>query len=300
MSAFEDDSHSLPEHSGSASRPERSGVERSAVPALPAEQHPLARLRQFTAARIVLGRAGNSLPTRELLDFGADHAMARDAVHASLDGHAIAGQLAKAGLESLRIHSAAPDRATYLRRPDLGRRLDHASRGALSALQLETGPDVLFVIADGLSAIAPARYAVAVVEETRKLLGDAPTAPVLIAEQARVALGDEAGEILGAEIVVVLIGERPGLSSPDSLGIYLTWQPKIGRSDAERNCISNVRAEGMSPLRAAQTLHHLIANARRLQLSGVELKDDFDPASSVLAGETAAHKQLKSSAANER
>jgi len=252
---------------------------------LPSEQHPLAPLRQFTAARIALGRSGNSLPTSELLDFSADHAMARDAVHASLDARAIAGQLAKAGLESVRIHSAAPDRAAYLRRPDLGRRLDHASRGALSSLQLAVKTDVLFVIADGLSAIAPARYAVAVIEETQKLLGEAPTAPVLIAEQARVALGDEAGEILNAEIVVALIGERPGLSSPDSLGIYLTWHPRVGRSDAERNCISNVRAEGMSPLRAAQTLHHLIVNARRLQLSGVDLKDDFD---------AAPQKQLKS------
>jgi len=281
MSRFEDDS---------LSRPEAAEIEPPATP----RPHPLAQLRRFTPARIALGRSGNSLPTSELLDFGADHAMARDAVHASLDACGIAGQLAQAGLGSLRIHSAAPDRATYLRRPDLGRRLDDASRSALLSRRLPTKPDLLFLIADGLSAIAPARYAVAVIEETRKLLGDAPIAPgapVLIAEQARVALGDEAGEILDAEIVITLLGERPGLSSPDSLGIYLTWHPKVGRSDAERNCISNVRAEGMSPLRAAQTLHHLIGNARRLRLSGVELKDDFDPA--ALGGGSGSRPRLR-------
>ncbi len=292
MSGFDEDSHPVsqaPADLSSRPDPERSegGAERSPVSKVSASEqttenasstHPLAQLRQFTAARIALGRNGNSLPTRELLDFGDDHAMARDAVHASLDADAIAGQLAQAGLESLRIHSAAPDRATYLRRPDLGRRLDDDSRSALSSLQLATKPDVLFIIADGLSAIAPARYAVPVIEQVRKLLGAGGIAPVLIAEQARVALGDEAGEILGAEIVVTLIGERPGLSSPDSLGVYLIWSPKVGRTDAERNCVSNVRAEGMGTERAAQTLHRLIVNARRLQLSGVALKDDFDPA----------------------
>jgi len=285
MSSFDDGSHS---------RPEPSEIAEPATPQ--PEPHPLVQLRQFTPARIALSRSGNSLPTAELLNFSADHAMARDAVHASIDARGIAEQLARAGLKSLQIHSAAPDRAAYLRRPDLGRRLDDASRSTLSSLQLETKPDVLFVIADGLSAIAPTRYAVAVIEETRKLLGERSSPPVLIAEQARVALGDEAGELLNAEVVVTLIGERPGLSSPDSLGIYLTWHPKVGRSDAERNCISNVRAEGMSPERAAQTLHRLIVNARRLQLSGVELKDDFDPDHSELPGSSAssAQRQLKS------
>jgi ethanolamine ammonia-lyase small subunit len=238
--------------------------------------HPLAQLRRFTPARIALGRAGDSLPTAELLDFGAAHAMARDAVHAALDIRGITAQLKACGHESLLVHSAAQDRAAYLRRPDLGRKLDEASRQRLSSLRLATRPDVLFVIADGLSAIAPERYAVAVIEETGKLLTDWRIAPVLIAEQARVALGDEAGEMLDAGMVVTLIGERPGLSSPDSLGIYLTYAPKVGRTDAERNCISNVRIEGMSPERAAQTLSHLLVNARRLGLSGVRLKDSSD------------------------
>jgi len=176
-------------------------------------------------------------------------------------------------LDWIHVHSAAPDRATYLRRPDLGRKLDEPSRQHLSSLQLEAKPDLLFLVADGLSAIAPERYAVSAIQETRKLLAGWKVGPILIAEQARVALGDQAGEILQAEIVVTLIGERPGLSSPDSLGIYLTWQPRVGRIDAERNCISNVRSEGISPARAAHTLHHLLLRARRLKLSGVALKD---------------------------
>ncbi len=285
MSALDDDSHSLPPIIDLSSRPdpdpERSegdgGAERSAAPAMLAgTPHPLAQLRRFTPARIALGRAGDSLPTAELLDFGAAHAMARDAVHAALDIRGITAQLKACGHESLLVHSAAQDRAAYLRRPDLGRKLDEASRQRLSSLRLATRPDVLFVIADGLSAIAPERYAVAVIEETGKLLTDWRIAPVLIAEQARVALGDEAGEMLDAGMVVTLIGERPGLSSPDSLGIYLTYAPKVGRTDAERNCISNVRIEGMSPERAAQTLSHLLVNARRLGLSGVRLKDSSD------------------------
>jgi ethanolamine ammonia-lyase small subunit len=246
--------------------------------------HPLAMLRRFTPARIALGRSGNSLPTAELLDFSADHAMARDAVHAALDVRGVGAQLTSAGFPWVQICSSAIDRAIYLRRPDLGRKLDEGSRDVLASLQDEARPQVLFVIADGLSAIAPERYAVAVMTEAVKLLRDWRIGPVLIAEQARVALGDEAGEILGAEFVVTLIGERPGLSSPDSLGIYLTWQPKIGRTDAERNCISNVRSEGMSPKEAAQRLHHLIVNARRLGLSGVGLKDEFDAGSAALLG----------------
>ncbi len=281
----------------STSRPRRGAAQ---SPAAPAESgntsgaHPLAQLRRFTPARIALGRAGDSLPTAELLDFSADHAMARDAVHAALDTRGLAEQLAKAGLESLRIHSAAPDRAAYLRRPDLGRKLDDSSRDLLHSLRLATRPDLLFVIADGLSAIAPERYAVAVIEATRKLLAGWETAPVLIAEQARVALGDEAGEILGAEMAVMLIGERPGLSSPDSLGIYLTYAPRVGRTDAERNCISNVREEGMSPERAAQTLSHLLVDARRLQLSGVRLKDTSDRAALPGGIDPSAQRQIKS------
>jgi len=241
-------------------------------PAPPA--HPLEQLRQFTSARIALHRTGDSLPTEELLDFGLAHAFARDAVHATFDTKAITQQLTAAGLTCITIESASPDRATYIRRPHLGRKLDEASRQRLTSLNLPTNPEVLFLIADGLSPIAPQRYAVGVIQATRHLLLDWDIGPVVVAEQARVALGDEVGEILKADMVVTLIGERPGLSSPDSLGIYLTYQPKVGRTDAERNCISNVRAEGTSIEQAAKTLHYLLLQSRQLKLSGVNLKDN--------------------------
>jgi ethanolamine ammonia-lyase small subunit len=264
-----------------SSRPERSGVEGPAVSAISAtelpetkNQHPLTQLRQFTPARIALGRTGSSLPTKELLDFNAAHAMARDAVHAPFDISSITQQLTATHLESVTVHSAATDRTTYLRRPDLGRKLDEPSRTLLAKLNHPTKPEVVFIIADGLSAIAPQRYAVRVIRATYDLLPNWQIAPIIIAEQARVALGDEIGELLGAEIAVMLIGERPGLSSADSLGIYLTYAPKPGRTDAERNCISNIREEGTSPEQAAQTLHHLLTRSRRLKLSGVELKDE--------------------------
>jgi ethanolamine ammonia-lyase small subunit len=239
---------------------------------------PLARLRRLTPARIALGRTGDSLPTRALLDFGLAHAMARDAVHTPLDTASLEDQLHQAGLRSFRVHSAAPDRATYLSRPDLGRKLDEASRERLAAFQSPTRPELLFVIADGLSALAPLRYAVPVIQATLAMLESWQTGPVIVAEEARVALGDEIGQLLGAEIVVMLIGERPGLSSPASLGIYLTYSPKPGRTDAERNCISNVRNEGTSVEAAARTLHHLLVQSRQLRLSGVALKDDSEPA----------------------
>jgi ethanolamine ammonia-lyase small subunit len=236
--------------------------------------HPLTKLRQFTPARIALAHTGSSLPTKELLEFTAAHATARDAVHAPFDINSIAAQLTAANFKSIKVHSAALDRATYLRRPDLGRKLDDPSRARLGKLQLPAKPEVVFIIADGLSAIAPQRYAVAVIRGALELLQAWKIGPVVIAEQARVALGDEIGELLRAEITVMLIGERPGLSAADSLGIYLTYAPKPGRTDAERNCISNVREEGTSPEQAAQTLHYLLTNSRRLRLSGVQLKDE--------------------------
>ncbi len=245
-------------------------------------EHPLGRLRCLTSARIALGRSGDSLPTSALLEFGIAHAMARDAVHTPLDVDAIEEQLNRAGLDSLRVHSAAEDRVSYLRRPDLGRALDESARNLLSALPDAGKLDVVFVIADGLSAVAPERYAVPVLQATLPLIGSWHIGPIIVADQARVALGDEIGELLGAEIVVMLIGERPGLSSPDSLGIYLTYAPKVGRADAERNCISNVRSEGMSVERAAQTLSYLLVQSRRLKLSGVALKDDSDTARAKL------------------
>lgn len=234
----------------------------------------MADLRRFTPARIALGRTGNSLPTKEWLAFNADHAMARDAVHAAMDTHILVEELERLGLECIRVRSAAVDRATYLRRPDLGRKLDEASRGQLDALRLSAKPEVVFIIADGLSAIAPQRYAARVVETAIRLLQDWRVGPIIVASQARVALGDEVGELLGAEITVMLIGERPGLSSPDSLGIYLTYAPKAGRTDAERNCISNIREGGVSVGEAAHTLLYLLQRSRQLQLSGVSLKDE--------------------------
>ncbi len=189
--------------------------------------------------------------------------MARDAVHAAFDAQSIAQQLTAANLESIHVHSAATDRTTYLRRPDLGRKLDEPSRACLAKLKPPAKPEVVFIIGDGLSAVAPQRYAVRVIKATLDPLKERQIGPIIIAEQARVALGDEIGELLAAEITVMLIGERPGLSAPDSLGIYLTYAPKPGRTDAERNCISNVRDEGTSPEQAAQTLHYLLTSSRR-------------------------------------
>lgn len=237
---------------------------------------PWADLRAHTAARLALGRAGTAIPTRALLDFGLAHAQARDAVHLPLDGDALAQRLAGLGGTTLQVASRAPDRATYLLRPDLGRRLCDGDAERLRALEKEGhgDPDLLLVVADGLSALAVERHAVPLVEA---IAGTAPAnwriGPVVVATHARVALGDEVGALLGARLVAVLIGERPGLSSPDSLGIYLTWHPRVGRSDAERNCISNVRPEGLAPQAAAARLWWLCQAARQRGLTGVDLKD---------------------------
>lgn len=238
-----------------------------------------APLRQYTPARVGLGRSGASLPTRELLAFGAAHAQARDAVHLPLDVAPLLAQIAALGLPTLPLHSAAPDRATYLLRPDLGRRLSSESATVLdrhAAAQVEP-PDLLLVIADGLSSAAIHHQALPLLAQ---ILQQQPAGwrlgPVVLATQARVALGDEIGQRLRAGQVAMLIGERPGLSSPDSLGIYLTHAPRVGRSDAERNCLSNVRAEGLSHAEAARKLWWLVQAARRLQLTGVGLKDRSD------------------------
>ncbi len=235
--------------------------------------NPWQRLRQFTSARIALGRAGHSQPTDAVLAFGLAHAQARDAVHQRLSCEAIKTALDEAGFDSLPVHSAAADRAQYLRRPDLGRRLDEDSRQRLRQAAGEPC-DVAFVIADGLSAQAVQRHAVPVLRAVRERLPDWRIGPVAIAEQSRVALGDEIGELLRARQVVMLIGERPGLSSPDSLGIYLTYDPHPGRTDAQRNCISNVRPEGLSYQQAADRLAWLLRGAVALGCSGVRLKED--------------------------
>jgi ethanolamine ammonia-lyase small subunit len=228
-------------------------------------------LRRFTPARVGLGRAGNGLPTAAHLAFQADHATARDAVHAALDVAALQAELTAAGIDSLPVRSAAPDRPTYLRRPDLGRCLLQADRSRLPV----TPGAMLFVVCDGLSAVAVQRHAAALLARVIPSLRAAhPVAPVVIATQGRVALGDDIGGAMGAEAVAVLIGERPGLSAADSLGIYLTWQPRPGRTDAERNCISNIRPAGLPVAQAAAKLLWLIEAMRRLRLTGVALKDD--------------------------
>ena len=233
-------------------------------------------LRRFTPARIALGRTGVSLPTREVLKFSLAHAQARDAVHLPLDVTALANELSAAGFSPRTVHSTAADRAAYLRRPDLGRRLDEASRKSLSLDAPTPGARLAIVVADGLSSLAVARHTGAFLLALRTHIPDLMEMPLVIASQGRVALGDEIGALLGVEQVVVLIGERPGLSSPDSLGIYLTYGPRLGLSDAERNCISNVRPEGLDYASAARKLAYLIDGARRLGASGVALKDDSD------------------------
>lgn len=220
-------------------------------------------LRAFTPARVALGRRGHSLPTAELLRFQLDHARARDAVYCELDPGAIT-------LPHVVLRSAAGDRATYLRRPDLGRALHAESR----ALLVAGGYDVAIVIADGLSAPAIHHHAVPLLEALLPRIANWRVAPLSVVLLGRVAIGDEIGAALGARMVVVLIGERPGLTSPDSLGIYLTWDPAPGRTEAQRNCISNVRTEGIGYDLAAHKLHFLMETSRRRQLSGVDLKED--------------------------
>ncbi|MBB3771358.1 ethanolamine ammonia-lyase small subunit [Angulomicrobium tetraedrale] len=235
------------------------------------------RLAGITPARIALGRVGAGLPTREVLRFALAHAQARDAVHAPFDSARMAGEIAGLGFETLELASAAPARDAYLRRPDLGRRLSDASRAVLRAGEFDP-VDLAIVVADGLSSTAIHAQAVPFLTAFQARIAAAGwrVAPVVIASQARVALGDEVGEALRAAAVVVLIGERPGLSSPDSLGLYLTFAPRAGRTDAERNCISNVRGEGLSHDQAAFKLAWLLEQALARQLTGVSLKDESD------------------------
>ncbi|WP_428484880.1 ethanolamine ammonia-lyase subunit EutC [Rhodopila sp.] len=228
---------------------------------------PWAALRATTRARIGLGRTGDAPPLRHLLDFQLAHARARDAVHTPLDTAAIAQALAP--LPTVTVRSQAADRATYLRRPDLGRQLDPASHGALTGIW-----DVVFVIADGLSPVGVGRHAAPLLRACLARLPGWSVAPVVIATQARVALGDDIGARLDAQLCAMLIGERPGLSVADSLGVYLTYQPRPGRRDAQRNCISNIHQDGLSYDAAADMLAWLMTEARARKLTGVELKDD--------------------------
>lgn len=232
-------------------------------------------LRDFTSARVSLGRVGNSMPTEAVLDFRLAHARARDAVHSPLDVRSLRAELAESGMDSIPVRSEAQNRTEYLRRPDLGRRLNAANHESIAAHAGEF--EIVPVIADGLSATAAHRHAVPVLALAmcEWYAADFRVAPVIVAEGARVAIGDEIGEALGAKLSVVFIGERPGLSSPDSLGIYLTWQPRRGRSDAERNCISNVRPEGLSYEAATGLLVFLCRESLRRGLSGTGLKGEL-------------------------
>jgi ethanolamine ammonia-lyase small subunit len=234
---------------------------------LPPGDDPWAVLRAATRARVALGRAGDALPTARELEFRAAHAAARDAVHQPLDPDVVREQLPD--VELLEVHSAAPDRATYLQRPDLGRQL------APGTSLPHTGADLAVVIADGLSPRAVHEHAAGLAGALLERLPGWSVAPLVLAHQARVALGDAVGEALGARAVVVLVGERPGLSSADSLGVYLTWDPRPGRADSERNCVSNVRPpHGLSYAQAADTVAALLTAARELGASGVVLKDE--------------------------
>lgn len=232
------------------------------------------RLRRTTPARIGLGRVGHALPLGEVLDFQLAHARARDAVHGRLDRDALGRALAP--LPFVMVESAAADRATYLRRPDLGRQLSPASAQSLAELAARSEPcDVLFVLGDGLSPGAVEARGAALVKAAMGELADLSVGPVVLAHQARVALGDPVGEALRARICVMILGERPGLSVADSLGLYLTHAPCSGRRDSERNCISNIHdAGGLSCEEAARKLGWLAREALRRGLSGVALKEE--------------------------
>ena len=237
----------------------------------PIRQDFAARLRAVTQARIALGRAGQALPTSALLDFQLAHARARDAVGAAFDPSGFSAAIG--GRAVIEVESRAPDHATYLQRPDLGRRLAAADTGKLTA----TGDEVAFIVGDGLSATAVGAHAAPLLQALFDRLPGWRIAPVILARRARVALGDEIGALLDVDLVVMLIGERPGLSAPDSLGAYLTWQPQPGRLDSERNCVSNIRPpHGLSYAQAADGIAWLMTEARSRRLTGVALKDESE------------------------
>ncbi len=234
-------------------------------------------LRDLTPARIALGRAGSALPTQKMLEFGLAHARARDAVHHAFDAAGLALEIEKLGFTTLRLDSAATSRELYLRRPDLGRRLGEESREKLIA-RPQKPCDLSIIVADGLSALAVHSNVAALLAEMAIFTTSSgySLAPVSIVSHGRVAIGDEIGALLQARAALVLLGERPGLSSPDSLGAYLTLGPKPGRLDAERNCISNIRREGLSPGEAAYKIIWHLARAFELGLTGIGLRDESD------------------------
>ncbi|MDQ7728076.1 ethanolamine ammonia-lyase subunit EutC [Halomonas sp. SpR8] len=256
-------------------------------------ENPWERLNAFTDARIGLGRAGVSLPTSKLLAFQLAHAQAQDAVHTPLDVDALASELTAAldlSAAPIRLHSHAQDRAMYLQRPDYGRRLNDETRECLQqAAASQQRYDLAVVIVDGLSALAVQQNSAPFLSTLYQMLAsdaaDWQLAPLTIVEQGRVAIGDEIGALLNADAVLVMIGERPGLSSPDSLGLYMTWAPEPGLKDDRRNCISNVRPAGLQIEEAARRFFLLLKEARQLKLSGVKLKDRSED--DVLEGDPA-------------
>jgi len=250
-------------------------------------ENPWQKLKLFTSARIGLGRAGNSIPTHEQLSFQLDHARAIDAVHKSLDVEKLLSQISQSTVLTNAIatspsvvSSKAMSRMLYLQRPDLGRQLSEASWQQLIDKREENNKevDLAIVIADGLSSTAVQKHAMPVVERLlEKLVADTKhawsIAPLTLVTQGRVALGDDVGECLKAKITIILIGERPGLTSPDSMGIYMTWEAKRGAKDSTRNCISNIRPEGLGYDEASDKAFYLLSESIKLQISGIKLKD---------------------------
>lgn len=235
-------------------------------------------MRNVTSARIALGRSGGSLPTNEVLDFRLAHARARDAVLSAFDPEALASELRALNTEVIVVQSAARDRAEFLQRPDFGRRLSAASRALLAEHAVsQPSVDLAIVVSDGLSTLATSTQALPLLASMLPLLRDSDwrLAPLVVVQHARVALQDEIGEILRAKISLMLLGERPGLGSADSLGAYFTYAPAVGRTDAERNCISNIRPGGLPPIDAARRLHYLLTESRRRSVSGIALKDGY-------------------------
>ena len=250
-------------------------------------------LRRLTTARVGLGRSGASLPTEHWLQFKLDHAMARDAVHTSVDWQVLEHDVTALGVRTVRITTGVTSRENYLSRPDLGRTLSDTSRRDLTTLRAER-MDLVILLCDGLSALALQSHAAPLLAALLpELARDGwKVGPVVLAEQARVGLQDEVGEALDSAMALTLIGERPGLGSPDSLGAYFVLNPRPGNTDANRNCVSNIRPEGLPPEEAAQTIRYLLNQARQRQISGVALKDDRDRTAAIDgAGDV---KQIKS------
>lgn len=245
-------------------------------------------MSDLTAARIGLGRTGPSVPTRAVLDFALDAARARDAVVRPADFDGLETALHDRGLATLSVESAAPDRLAYLARPDLGRRLSEHSRKRLGAAATSAPPDLSIIAADGLSSRA-LEHVPALLDALAPHIAQRKwaLAPVILASQSRVALGDEVGRLMRARMVLLLVGERPGLTSPDSLGAYLTYAPEVGRTDAERNCVSNIRPAGLPPAHAAVKLAWLMDEALQREMTGVALKDEssIDPMIAVTPAE---------------